>query len=346
MTLYKNLIYAHFHHILTLVTRFASLVTVSVTLIGAILVSIFSPVFAPLGEFVKDSISSKPITKIISAMTFDSDNKNISKIVKSEDTIASNSITFNFDASLSASPLPVPSQLGLEYSPNFECSFDGAPFEDCVPPKSYGDLNTEVGHSFQVRAKGFLGNIDKTPEKFYFTTITSASIEGDVKNNGQPSGNAKLTLDSKTHQINSTTDSFGRFLLEGVGQGKHDFTVDNGSESRTDHFFVPAGKDMMNKLFEFRNMTQITDTPSKETFQKQSYNNNSLKGRIGSDNHNIISLVPVGPSGLLNFSKVPQVTSGPSPLSGAADNGTTGPGYLVGPANGPGNTSGSIVFPK
>ena len=133
MTFYENLICAHSHDNLSLVTRFASLVTVSVTLIGAILVSIFSPVFAPLGEFVKDSISSKPITKIISAMTFDSDNKNISKIVKSGDTIASNSITFNFTASLSTSPLPVPPQLGLEYSPDFECSFDGAPFEDCVP---------------------------------------------------------------------------------------------------------------------------------------------------------------------------------------------------------------------
>lgn len=116
------------------------------TVIGALLISIFSPVFSPLSEIVKDGLSGEPETIDVTATTFDSDNKTVTKHVNNGDTISSNSIRFNFTAD-QKSPLKV----ALPFSHSFQCSLDGAPFEDCVPPKSYGNHPTEVGHIFQIR---------------------------------------------------------------------------------------------------------------------------------------------------------------------------------------------------
>lgn len=273
----------------------ASIGTIVITLLGALLANVFSPVFSPLSEFIKDSISNKPVTKIISAMTFDNINKNISKKVNSGDTITSNSITFNFSSSLSNLSIPMLSHIPIEYFPDFECSFDGSPFEDCVSPKSYGNLNTEVGHSFQVRAKGLLGNFDKTPEKFYFTSITSASIEGIIKNNNTAESNAVFVVDSHSHKNNSTTDTMGRFQLEGIGHGKHNFIVYSGQEGpRKDYFFVPAGIEIMNVKFDVRNMSPVIvnkdfeqKTIDDDKIKRKNNKKSNANGNINSNNKKI-----------------------------------------------------------
>jgi hypothetical protein len=92
--------------------------TIAITVVGTLLTRVFSPVFAPLSEGIKDMISGAPNTTDVTAMTFDNNNKDISKRANYGDTIASNSITFNFSA-------VQPSFLGINYSPGFQCSFDG-----------------------------------------------------------------------------------------------------------------------------------------------------------------------------------------------------------------------------
>jgi hypothetical protein len=255
---------------------FVSIGTIAITVVGALLTTVFSPVFAPLSEGIKDTISGTPSTINVTAMTFNNDNKDSSKPVNYGDTIASNSITFNFTA-------VQPSFLGIKYSPSFQCSFDGAPFEDCVPPISYGNLPTEVGHSFQVRAKGILGNLEQSPDKFYFTAITSASVEGVIKRNGTAEGDAIIRLDSNLTRLlewfehvgrltNTTsdsnsdlhttiTDSRGRFQFEGLGQGKHNFVINSTLEKKPyrDNFFVPAGEQLKElDDFEILEMSPVT----------------------------------------------------------------------------------------
>jgi hypothetical protein len=135
-------------------------------------------------------------------MTFDRDKKEVTKPVSNGDTISSDSIRFDFNASQKApfrGQPPNPS--------SFQCSLDGSPFEDCVSPKSYGELPTEVGHTFQVRAIGILGNIDKSPHKFYFTTITSANIEGVIKRNGTPEVDAPIALHYNLTQITKSLEA-------------------------------------------------------------------------------------------------------------------------------------------
>lgn len=259
-----------------------SIGAIAVTLVGALLANVLSPVFSPLSESIKDDITSKPITNITRALTFNSDDQKVDHIVKSGDTIASSSITFYFTSQLNNTILPIsiPPQLRLNYAPNFECSFDGAKFEACVSPKTYDKLNTEVGHSFQVRATGMLGNLDKHPANFTFTTTTSANIEGIIKNNTDKQSNAKLIIGTPTHILfNKTLDMQGGFQIEGIGQGNHMITIYSKSNGNPyfDYFFVPAGQqELMKKTFDINNMTP-TSTPPKINFSNPNTPNSKFK---------------------------------------------------------------------
>jgi hypothetical protein len=135
--------------------------TISITVVGALL----SNVFSPLNETIKDFISPPPHTYIVSAKTFDNSYNKVSKEVKSGDTIPVRSITFTFNSNAQS--------LGATV---FQCIFDGSPFEECISPKPYANLQTEEGHIFKVRAEGILGNTDKSPATFSFTTVTTVSI--------------------------------------------------------------------------------------------------------------------------------------------------------------------------
>lgn len=48
------------------------------------------------------------------------------------------------------------------FGATFQCSLDGAPFFLCFSPKTYTDLD-EGEHTFQVRVRDFVGNIDPSP---------------------------------------------------------------------------------------------------------------------------------------------------------------------------------------
>jgi hypothetical protein len=242
------------------------------TVIGGLLVSVFSPVFSPLSEFVKDRLSGEPNTNVVSAMTFDNNNKSVTKEIENHETISSNSISLEFNAS-QESPFPIK----FPYPYSFQCSLDGAPFEDCVSPKSYGNLATEAGHTFQVRAIGILGNVDKSPHKFYFTTITSASIESVIiKGNDSKESDVNIKLDYKSIPRTTITDEMGRFEFEGVGQGSHEFIVNSSLGPRKDKFFVPAGEVMMKREFDILEMSAHSDG-SPDLLTNQNLSNLAVK---------------------------------------------------------------------
>ncbi|MFP2905142.1 Ig-like domain-containing protein, partial [Pyxidicoccus sp. 3LFB2] len=63
-------------------------------------------------------------------------------------------VTFVFDAN--------------EAGARFECSLDGAAFTDCTSPVTYADL-ADGAHSFQVRARDGVGNVESTPASHAWT---------------------------------------------------------------------------------------------------------------------------------------------------------------------------------
>ena len=87
-----------------------------------------------------------------------------------------------------------------------------------------------------------MGNTDKSADKFYFTTITSASVEGVVKTNATVNGFSNVTLDPTLHPDNTTTDIKGRFQFEGVGEGNHTiYAYSKDTKPYKENIFVPAG---------------------------------------------------------------------------------------------------------
>ncbi|MGZ5510931.1 MAG: pYEATS domain-containing protein, partial [Nitrososphaeraceae archaeon] len=124
----------------------------------------------------------------------------------------------------------------------YECSFDGQLFEDCLSPKSYGNLNTEQTHAFQVRAKGILGNTQNIPEIFKFTSITSSNIIGVLKNLPSTLKIMKVHLSNNTGSVDET-DNKGGFILQDVRQGVHTliFNSSDTPECTIHTTFIPPG---------------------------------------------------------------------------------------------------------
>jgi len=56
---------------------------------------------------------------------------------------------------------------------SFECALDGAVFTACASPQDYSALS-EGTHSFAVRAKDAIGNVDSTPAAYTWTVDTTA----------------------------------------------------------------------------------------------------------------------------------------------------------------------------
>jgi hypothetical protein len=281
----------------------AAITTLSLTVIGALL----SDVFSPLSENLRDNVWPIPKTNITYAKIFDDKNKAVTQIVKPDQSdVSSTSITwFNIfkendskEYFLINTPflkipylhdkqhyflyfsysLPVP-----ETFYQFECSLDGQPFEQCMSPKPYGNLQTEAMHIFKVRTKGPLGNTQDSPSTFYFTTITASEVKGFVKYKNQTLQGADVKIDD-THK-NRTSDSAGRFIFGGIGQGIHNYTVTFKSpvtESCSDDFFVPAAIKFMDLGQIFLNDKVCnTSAPSlvnnkyiqlKQTINQPSYN--------------------------------------------------------------------------
>jgi hypothetical protein len=182
-------------------------------------------------------------------MTFDYNDKKVSKPLDPNDTISTRSITFNFKANESSKSTPLGDFLSLlgikNHIPYFECSIDGKPFEECMTPKLYANLDTEVDHLFQVRAKSILGNTDKSPDTFTFTSIPSASVQGVIKENATVYAFSNITLDADSENPTTTvTDKSGRFLFEGVGKGTHtiDVLLNKNNDTLTGNLFVPGAE--------------------------------------------------------------------------------------------------------
>ena len=59
----------------------------------------------------------------------------------------------------------------------YECSLDGGPYEACTSPTSYSDL-ADGEHTFQVRSKDSVGNVDPTPATRTWTVAPLVAFLG------------------------------------------------------------------------------------------------------------------------------------------------------------------------
>ena len=231
---------------------FAGIITISLTVIGAIL----SDVFSPLSEALKDKISEVPPAWIYSAKIFDNEKRNVSQNIWQNETIPANAVTFYFKAGQAPDNIyrfllwnySLPQYLPkIDYSYQFECSFDGSSFEDCNSPKPYFNLQTEATHVFKVKTKGILGNTQNDPSTFSFSSITSSIVKGIVEKYGDPIHNAIVNIDEKDDQYNFSqkTDPIGIFLFNEIGQGSHTYTIYENKTtdplSYNEIFFIPPG---------------------------------------------------------------------------------------------------------
>jgi hypothetical protein len=90
--------------------------------------------------------------------------------------VASTSATFTFTAS--------------EGGSTFECRRDGAAFATCTSPVSYSSL-TQGSHTFDVRARDALGNLDASPASRTWTVDTVTPIT--TITSGPPSSTSSTT---------------------------------------------------------------------------------------------------------------------------------------------------------
>jgi hypothetical protein len=104
--------------------------------------------------------------------------------------VASLSATFTFSSS----------EIGAGMS--FECALDGAPWATCTSPRQLTSL-TEGAHSFQVRVRDAVGNIDPTPaRRDWIVDITPPGV----------------TIVAPPSPTSDTTPVFG-FTVTGLGPG-------------------------------------------------------------------------------------------------------------------------------
>jgi hypothetical protein len=109
----------------------------------------------------------------------------------------------------------------------YECSIDGGPFSSCNTPYRYPESDTSVGiHSFSVRAVDNEGTDDPTPAEFELTIITSATVQGVVKNLDKPVANVEVIADDK---YKDETIGGGTFFLQNVPKGIHVYEIRNNT---------------------------------------------------------------------------------------------------------------------
>lgn len=233
--------------------------TITVTIIGTLL----SDVFSPVSEDIKNILSPPPETTIQTHMIFDSSQNKVNKNVNPGETIPARAVVFSFKSTGDS---------------RFECSFDGLPFEECLSPKHYTNLQTEEGHIFKVRAKGILGNVDKSPDFFNFTSVTSSSVRGVIKNSTIDVDKATIWLEPKGAGINATTDNKGKFYFSGIGEGEHklhiipnyNYTGSRIGPNFTETFFISPGAQTTEKLIlDLNDLTVEIAPPLKEIVKRE-----------------------------------------------------------------------------
>ncbi|MBI5945646.1 MAG: ExeM/NucH family extracellular endonuclease [Chloroflexi bacterium] len=76
----------------------------------------------------------------------------------------------------------------------FECKLDNNIFSPCNSPINYSGLN-DGAHSFQVRAKDAIGNVDATPASFIWTVESGAPIViSNIRGNASPTNTASVNF--------------------------------------------------------------------------------------------------------------------------------------------------------
>ena len=134
----------------------AGIGAISLAVIGALL----SDVFSSLSESLRDKISPVHPEINITAKVFDNEKREVSKEIETgTKDVSSHAVTFYFNVvkKSNLSFWDSPLDYFISVIPNsdpykgyqYECSFDGQPFEDCSSPKPYDDLPTEVMHIFK-----------------------------------------------------------------------------------------------------------------------------------------------------------------------------------------------------
>ncbi len=134
-------------------------------------------------------------------------------------TVTSRSATFTFSST--------------DATATFECNVDGAGFSGCSSPKGYGSL-ADGSHSFSVRARDPVGNVDPSPP---LRSWTVAATPPDTSITSGPSG----TVTSKSASFSFTSSGGTSFEcnLDGgsfstcsspqsyssLGDGQHTFSV-------------------------------------------------------------------------------------------------------------------------
>jgi len=117
----------------------------------------------------------------------------------------------------------------------FECRLDGGTFADCDAPATYSDLE-DGDHTFEVRARDGVGNVDPSPASRTWTVDTAApntSISG-----GPAEGSSTTETSASFTFTSSEAGSFECRLdgaafsacesprsLSGLAQGRHTFAV-------------------------------------------------------------------------------------------------------------------------
>lgn len=115
----------------------------------------------------------------------------------------------------------------------FECSVDGGAFSPCTSPAAFSGLS-EGSHTFQVRARDTVGNLDATPASFTWTVDTTApqtTITGGPAAQTN-STNASVTFTSSeagTFQCSLDGAAFitctSPFTATGLAEGSHTVLV-------------------------------------------------------------------------------------------------------------------------
>jgi hypothetical protein len=227
------------------ITRNNVVILGTITLFFTITGTILSDAFSPISESIRDVISPPPNVSFIKGTIFRDGNENTTTIVESYDIIPVNAITFYFESQKTNNTLFdfILSKVISKQEDQYQCSLDGQVFEDCISPKSYGNLNTEQTHTFQVRAKGTLGNTQNIPEKFKFTSVTSSNIIGSLKHFPiTDEKTMKVYLSNYTGTFDET-DNKGGFVLQDIRQGVHTLIFNNSKTPECTIYttFIPPG---------------------------------------------------------------------------------------------------------
>jgi hypothetical protein len=191
------------------------LVTLIIAVVGGIILQVTQSVFTSIGNQINDLINPTPSLDTKIDRVTDSDNKDIeegnstkSTTVKAYFTGYKNNVTDN--------------------SLTFVCRMDQEDPISCSNGEPFSNLGVKP-HRLSVKAIdetiGEDGLSDTIPDIFDFNTITSASIDGKVKDEDEkPQPNVNVRLNKIK---NETTGADGGFIINDIPDGDHSYKVDN-----------------------------------------------------------------------------------------------------------------------